>query len=100
MQPCSSYGDTNYVAVFLSCTLVSYYSVLHHPELIMAKEYIGKRYCTVLQGEVFCNDFMRARREMNIQIIRAANATCSTVLIDGYLNVVTLILDIEELLIL
>lgn len=37
---------------------------------------------------------------MNIQIIRAAYATCSTVLIDGYLNVVTLILDIEELLIL
>lgn len=47
MQPCSSYGDTNYVAVFLNCTLVSYYSVLHHPELIMAKEYIGKRYCTL-----------------------------------------------------
>lgn len=49
---------------------------------------------------MFCNDFIRARREMNIQIIRAAYATCSTVLIDGYLNVVTLILDIEELLIL
>lgn len=47
MQPCSSYGDTNYVAVFLSCALVSYYSVLHHSELIMAKEYIGKRYCTL-----------------------------------------------------
>lgn len=47
MQPCSSYGDTNYAAVFLSCTLVSYYSVLHHSELIMAKEF-----CSILVKDI------------------------------------------------
>lgn len=47
MQPCSSYGDANYVAVFLSCTLVSYYGVPHQSELIMAKEF-----CSILVKDI------------------------------------------------